>query len=172
MPARPASPCSTCRAACACWSAAAPTSTASSIAPLKAKRQPGSAFKTFVYLAALEERHAARQHRAGSADPRRRLEPAQRRRTVSRHRHAARCARPVDERGRGAPQHDGRAAQDGSGRAPPRHPLRAARGSLARARHVGGDAARADQRLRRARQRRPRGRAAHHQPRAHRLRPA
>ena len=47
-------PCSTCRAACACWWAAARTSTASSIAPLKAKRQPGSAFKPFVYLAALE----------------------------------------------------------------------------------------------------------------------
>ena len=41
-------------------------------------------------------------------------------------------------------------AQDGGGRAPARHPLRAARGRVARARHVGGDAAGADRRLRRA----------------------
>ena len=36
------------------WSAGAPTPRASSTARCKAKRQPGSAFKTFVYLAALE----------------------------------------------------------------------------------------------------------------------
>ena len=40
-----------------------------------ARRQPGSAFKPFVWLAALEAGHAARRHRAGRADPHRQLEP-------------------------------------------------------------------------------------------------
>ena len=138
---------------------------------LKAKRQPGSAFKMFVYLAALEsgltpDSTVQDLPILGSG-----LEPAQRGRRLSRRRHAARCARPVDERGGRAAQHDGRPAPDGGGGAPARHPLGAARGRLAGARHLGGDAARADQRLRRARQRRPGARAAHHHARAHGLRP-
>ena len=55
------------------WSAAAPTTSRSSTAPPRRRRQPGSVFKPFVYLAAFE--HAARDGRArpdaGVADARR-----------------------------------------------------------------------------------------------------
>ena len=95
---------------------------------LKARRQPGSAFKMFVYLAALEsglepDSTVLDLPILGSG-----LEPAQRGRRLPRRRHPARRARPVDERGRRAPQHDGGPAQDGGRGAAPRHPL----GSCAR----------------------------------------
>ena len=128
---------------------------------LKAKRQPGSAFKMFVYLAALEsglkpDSTVLDLPILGSG-----LEPAQRRRRLSRRRHPARGAGPVDEcRGRAAHMTVGpRKTAAVARRLGIRSELRARR--LARARHLGGDAAGADRRLRRARQRRPGARPAH-----------
>ena len=139
---------------------------------LKARRQPGSAFKTFVYLAALESgltpdstvldlpilgsgwspRNEGGGYR-GAVTLRDAL-------AQSMNAAAARLNMTVGPR---------KTAARG---APSRHPLGAARGRLPGARHLGGDAARAHRRLRRARQRRQGARAAHRQPRAHGLRPA
>ena len=58
----------------------------------QARRQPGSAFKLFVYLAALARRLDSRQHHRGPADHHRRLDPGEQRRGLSAA--TSRCARP------------------------------------------------------------------------------
>ena len=90
---------------------------------LKARRQPGSAFKMFVYLAALEsglepDSTVLDLPILGSG-----WSPRNEGAGYRGSRHVARGPGPVDERGCRAPQHDGGPAQDGGGGAAPRHPL-------------------------------------------------
>jgi penicillin-binding protein 1A len=132
---------------------------------LKARRQPGSAFKMFVYLAALDS-GCCRQRGAGSADPGFRMEP---RNEGGVYRGAVSLRNAL-----ALSMNTPRRANMMVG---PRRPAAVALGiqsdcaRRARSRLASGDAAGADRCLRRAGQRRPLGGAAHHQSRAHRFRP-
>ena len=117
------------------------------------------------------ERTDAREHGAGRADPRQRLEPQQRRRALSRPGYAARGPHQIDQHGCRAPAHEQRRAQDGGSRQAARHPLGTAPRCVAGAWHLGSDADGTRRRLWRIRQRRQAHRAAYRQARAHRLGP-
>ena len=154
-------------ARCAPWSAGAPMRRASSTAPSMRSRQPGSAFKPFVYLTALE--------RGLRPDTVRIDEPV----TFgnwSPHNSSDRYRGPVTlkkalgalhQHRRGAARLRGRAGGRGADRQAHGHQLAARAQSLDRARHLGGDAARAHRRLRAVRQRRLRRDAVRHQAHPH-----
>ena len=128
----------------------------------QARRQPGSTFKLFVYLAAFDAGDDARRARSTTARSRRartgRRTPAG---NYSRQDHAAGRLRPIEQRRRGAAAAEGRRRRGDRRRARARRHLAArARRPEPRARHVDDDAARADQRLRRRRRQPLPGRAA------------
>ena len=68
----------------------------------QAVRQPGSSFKLFVYLAALEAGHTPERHGGGLAGDDQRLEPAQQQRPLLGPDEPARRVRAVDQHRRGA----------------------------------------------------------------------
>ena len=78
MPARPRWCCSTWRAASPCWWAARSYGESQFNRALRARRQPGSAFKPFIYLAALESGLTPDSMVQGPAHHPQGLEPAQR----------------------------------------------------------------------------------------------
>ena len=143
------------------WWAAGATCPAASTARSSARRQPGSAFKPFVYAAALAagltpaavvDGYAGRDHRARTG-----VAPGQLRRPLRRPPHAPARAHALGQRRhRAAGRGRGRAAGRGAG-PPRRHPEPARRGAGARARRRRGDAARAGRRVRAVRQRRRSG---------------
>ena len=137
-----------------------------------AKRQPGSAFKPFVYLAALEKGLTARHGARGRADHGQGLEPGELFARIFRPGDADQGALAVAQHGRGAARAGSRAEDGRAHRASARHRLRTRAERFDRARHVGGHAARAGLRLCRLRQWRHRRAAARHRPRAHRQRQA
>ena len=123
----------------------------------QAERQPGSAFKLFVYLAALED--GLRPEDVISAAP---IEvdgwqPRNDQGRLSARDHARRRLCPVGQHRGGAPQRAGRAQEGDPRRRAPRHHLGVARRPEPGARQLRGAPARADRRLRLDRQRRPPG---------------
>ena len=160
-------------ATCWRWSAAATISASAFNRASRSRRQPGSAFKPFVFAAALErglspvstltglDRHPA-------AGPRR-MDAAQRPRRRARRAHAAGGADRVEQ-----PRGDAAAAaarhQAGSRRRVAGRTARSARRAVAGARHRPGHAAGADHRVCDVPQRRAGGAAARHHPRPRRRR--
>ena len=147
---------STPAARCAPWSAAATIATSPFNRAVAARRQPGSAFKPFVYLAALE----AGWRPGNTIDDRRRCgigdwQPAQLRRQVPRQRSplAEAFAHSVNTAAVRLAQ-TRRAGAGGGDGAPARRRLAAAAGALDRAGHLGGEPARAHRRLPAVRHRR------------------
>ncbi len=136
----------------------------------EARRQPGSAFKPFVYLAAMEQGRTPDSTRVDAPDPHRQVDAGELQRQVLRQGHAGDGARQVAEFGGGAARHGGRSRFGGGGRAPHGHRVRPAGQHVAGARHVGGDAARTHRSLCPIRQRRIPAAGAFHQPHHHRRR--
>ena len=125
-----------------------------------ARRQPGSAFKPFVYLTALEHGLDARQRAPGRADQDQELAAGKLRPRILRTGHARQSPGAVAQHGVGAPDLGILAGGGGAHRLPPRHRLQARAQCLDRARHLGGFPARIGQRLCAVRQWRARRRAA------------
>ena len=115
-----------------------------------------------------DARHGAR----GRADHGQGLEPGELFARVFRSGHADQGAGDVAQHGGGQARAGSRAEDGRAHRASARHHLRARAQCVDRARHLGGDAARAGRGLRLFRQRRHRRAAARHRPRAHRQRQA
>ena len=82
---------------------------------VEARRQPGSAFKPFTWLSALQTRADARLPGAGCADPCRPLEPGELRAPLRGRGHPDPGAGAVDQHGRGAAAVAGRRAARGGG---------------------------------------------------------
>ena len=116
---------STATARCGRWSAAATMSNSIYNRATQANRQPGSSFKLFVYLTALEAGYRPDTRRRGRADHDRRLEPAQRQWPLCRAGAAARRLRLFDQHRRGPPRPGGR------------HPLGRRHGAALRHHHAG-----------------------------------
>ncbi len=118
----------------------------------QAHRQPGSAFKPFVYLAALESGlspwETARRHAGGY----RRLHPGQFRRQELRHADPGRCAGPQRQHHHGESRSGNRGAQSGGRRQAAGHHLALAGQCQPRAGHQRGHATGTDRRLLRLRQ--------------------
>ena len=133
----------------------------------EAKRQPGSAFKPFVYLAALEQGRTPDSVRNDAPIKIGKWTPDNYHGKYYGQRHAGDRARQVAEFGRRAAGHGSRPRQCRRDGAPHGHRLRVAGQHLDRARHVGGDAARADRRLCALRQWRLQARRAFHQAHHH-----
>ena len=125
-----------------------------------AKRQPGSAFKPFVYLTAIEAGADAGHHPPGRADRGQGLEARELHPRIFRRGDADAGAGDVAQHGRGAARPRGRAEERGADRAPARHLLEARAQRLDRARHLGSLGGRAGRRLCAVRQWRLRGCAA------------
>ncbi len=127
---------------------------------VQAKRQPGSAFKPFVYLAAVERGLTPDTVRDDAPINVKGWQPE----NYSREDFADQGSVAVAEHGCGAARPRGRPQDGGKDRAPARHRVGPAAQCLDRPRHLRGDAARAHGGLRRLRQWRHRGAAAHHHP--------
>ena len=116
------------------WSAAAITRRASSTARPSARRQPGSSFKPFVYLAAARARPHPRHGAGGFARSTTRAgRPENYSREYRGAGHPARCARAVAQHGRGEARPRGRPEGGRADGAAARHHL-AAPGQSARSR--------------------------------------
>ena len=114
----------------------------------QARRQAGSLFKLFVYLAALQKGYTPQSMVVDRADPDRRLGAAERERALPRARGPARRLRAIDQHGRGAARRRGRhPGRDRHGEAS-RRPVRAAGRAEPGARVRRGDPPGDDARLR------------------------
>ena len=125
-----------------------------------AKRQPGSAFKPFVYLTALEHGLTPDTRAPGRADQDQRLAAGELQPRILRPGHAQQSAGALAQHCVGAPDHGIHAGGSDPHRLPARHRLEARAQCLDRARHLGSLAARTGQRLRAIRQWRASGGAA------------
>ena len=105
-----------------------------------ARRQPGSAFKPFVYLTALERGPAARHGAHRPAGHLRQLVAAEFERPLSRPGDAEAGAGAFDQHGCGAARLRGRTRGGRADGEAHGHQLAACAESLDRARHLGGDA--------------------------------
>ena len=137
-----------------------------------AKRQPGSSFKPFVYLAALEKGLTPDTVREDAPISVKGWKPGELFARIFRPGDADQGAVAVAQHRRGAARPRSRAEDGGAHRPSARHRVRPRAQRLDRARHVGGHAARTGRRLRRLRQRRHRRAAACDRARAHRRRQA
>ena len=97
----------------------------------QAQRQPGSAFKPFVYLAGIEAGLRPEDHFVDGADPDRQLAAAQLYQPLSRRDDGRRGAGAVDQHDRGAGRAARRHPQRDRGRQPARHRLRPRRATPA-----------------------------------------
>ena len=113
----------------------------------EARRQPGSAFKPFVYLAALEQGRTPDSIRNDAPIKIGKWTPDNYDGKYYGQVTLADGAGQVAELGRRAAGHGSRPGRRGRGGAPHGHPVRPAGQHLDRARHVGSDAARTDRRL-------------------------
>ena len=112
-----------------------------------AKRQPGSAFKPFVYLTALERGLTPDTRARGQADRDQGLAAGELQPRIFRPGHAQAGAGDVAQHRVGAADAGVRPDRGGAHRAPARHRLQARAQRLDRARHLGGLGARAGRRL-------------------------
>ena len=120
----------------------------------QARRQPGSTFKLFVYLAALRSGMRPDDLVEDRPFEQRRLAAPQPWRDLSRRYHAVGGLRPIEQRRRGPPRPAGRHAQRHPRRAGPRGHRTVEQRSEPCAGHGGSQPARDDRRLCRRRQRR------------------
>ncbi len=120
-----------------------------------ARRQPGSSFKPFVYLAAMERGLTPDTVREDAPVNLKGLDAGELLPRLSRAGHAARGAGAVAQHRRGAARAGGRTEGRGADGAAARHRVAAPGQPLDRARHLRGDAARTRRRLRGLRQWRP-----------------
>ena len=134
-------------APCARWSAASTTRQSQYNRAVTGRRQPGSAFKPFVYLAAMEKGYTPDTVADDAPFDYNGWSPAERLGQVRRPGDPARCARLFAQHRLRPPRHRRRPADGGRRRDAHGHLLAHGRRALDRARHLGSFAARADRRL-------------------------